>query len=67
VAEEFEHSADTIPDYRASQVADVHMLGNIRAGKIDNDDFRLSLFFYTKPALSIGVDFDESSRNKIRF
>ncbi len=56
VAEEFEHSADTIADDGAPQMAYVHLLGNIRAGKIDNYSLRLSRLIYTKTG-NVPVDF----------
>ena len=58
VAEAFEYSADAIADYCTSQMADVHLLGNIRAGKIYNDSFRFSSFIYTKIG-DVPVDFKQ--------
>jgi len=46
--EEFEHSADAVADNRAAKVTDVHLLGDIRAGKINYDALRLINFFNCK-------------------
>ena len=48
VAEAFEDSADTVADDGAPQMADVHLLGYIRAGKIDNNSFRYNGLIYAE-------------------
>ena len=48
VALEFEQSADAVADNRASQMADVHLLGDIRAGKIHDNVFWAWTFLYSK-------------------
>jgi hypothetical protein len=56
VAEEFEYSADTITDDGASQMANVHLLGDIRAGKIDNNGLLYSGLIYAEIG-NVLVDF----------
>jgi hypothetical protein len=67
VAEEFEHSADAIADDCAPQMADVHLLGDVRSRKINDNSLRLRCLVYAKTIQRIGVDFNESVCNEISF
>ena len=56
VAEEFEGPADTVSDDRAAQVADVHLLGDIGAGKVNDDGLGISRFVDTETIMRVGID-----------
>ncbi|MBA7619078.1 hypothetical protein ES703_26410 [subsurface metagenome] len=48
VAEEFVYPADAVANNGAPQMAYVHLLGNVRAGKIDNNSLRYSGLIYAE-------------------
>src|SRR5512140_532151 len=67
VAFKFEHAANSIADNRASKMADMHLFCNIRAGKIDDDGFRILNLADAQPLRRISIDFKKPLGNKFRF
>ena len=67
VAFKFEQAADGIADDGASQMADMHLFCDIRAGKIDHNCFWVLHLADAEPVRSIGIDFKKPICDKFRF
>ena len=65
VAEEFEHAADGVPEDRAAQVSDVHLLGDVGAGEVDDGVPGLGGRLDTEAPGVVGVDVEQLLRDAV--